>query len=217
MVVLLLTAFALALCLPTSAAEIRSADGNSRLRAAEIVNLGDKMILKGSAHVRLADKLTGTVFEADAATITIIQFPPAKKGEPAKAAADKKADAVGGLNLSDIKSVEFVGPVKMTYIKPKEVIDASGRKATVMTQMDANSDAANYDGTKQMAYLTGNVTMTLMDPTMYESPAIASGDLIEVNMKPKPGPDDLIFRISTPGGVSHLEATPLPKEETKAK
>ena len=47
--------------------------------------------------------------------------------------------------------------------------------------------------------------------------SIATGGLVEINMKPNPGPDDTVFSISTPGGMSHLEATPLPKEETKAK
>lgn len=212
-----MAAFALGLCLPVSAAEIRSADGNSLLRAAEIAGLGEsKMVLKGDAYVKLADKASGTVFEANAAVITIVQFTKAKASEQTQG---KKANSVGGINmgLAAIKSVEFVGPVKITYCKPKEIINASGQKATVMTQMDANSNSARYDGVKQMAYLTGNVTMTMTDPTMYETPAVATGEVVEVNMKPNPGPDDLVFRISTPGGVSHLEATPLPKEETKNK
>ena len=208
----------LLVCAPVFArSTFRTTDGAVDLEADTISGLGaPKTVLSGSAHVKLVDKAAGTVFEADAATITIVQFVKPKTDGDKQAAKPKAADDIG-MGLSNIKSVDFVGPVKITYIRPKEMVDESGAKSKVMNQMDANSDSANYDGAKQMAYLRGNVTMTVTDPTLYQSPAVATCALVELNMKPNPGPDDFVWRISTPNGVSRLEATPLPKEETKSK
>ena len=88
--------------------------------------------------------------------------------------------------------------------------EKSGEQSTVTATLDVQADEARYDGVKLVAYLEGNVKMTMVDPSSpFEGPAVATGKAAAINLDPNAGPDDFRYRISE----ARLEATLKAKED----
>ena len=153
-------------------------------------------ILEGNAHIKDTNKVAKTVLDAYADTVTVTLF-----SEP--------AGQRGSVEL--IKSIEFVGPVRICQTSQKAMIDEkTGEQSTVTATADVRADDARYDGATHMACLEGNVKMTMTDPSSpFEGPVVVTGEAAAVNLDPNPGPDDFRYKVSK----ARLEATPKAKED----
>lgn len=166
---------------------------NISLSAAEIKAGITKVIATGNAHVKGFDKLTNREFEAYSNSIVVTLFnSPDKKG--------------GQTGLDSVKSVDFAGPVKIIYVTKEQGTPVK----TVAT-----ADDAKYNGMDKIAYLTGNVKITNENPSLFDAPAVMTGDKATINLNRNLGPDDFRFRVESTNGVSRIEATPKPKEQGK--
>lgn len=162
--------------------------GNVTAVATKIEYSGDgKAVLSGKARIKSVDKATGTTFEADAKNITF-GIARAKSGTQAKT-------GIGGLDTATMD-----GPVKIVHTE----VDAAGN--TIRTT--ATADSATYDGATQMAKLSGKVRIVSENPALFEEPAVMTGDVATVNLKPNLSPLDMRFRVESTSGVSTIEATP---------
>lgn len=154
-------------------------------------DLNNKFAIKGNAYICNTDSATGRTFEAYAESITAALF-------------SSKSRASG---LDSVKSAKFAGPVKIIYI-------TKSQGTSVKTI--ATADNATYDGTEKIAYLTGHVKITNENPSLFDAPSVMTGDKATVNLNRTIGQDDFRFKVeSTDGGVSRIEATPKPKEQSK--
>lgn len=164
-------------------------DGNSIVVSAStidtIVGKGNKpsmLVMTGSAHFKAFSKTGDTTMSAEAKKITVLM-----SKEP--------GNAQGAFSV--IKSAEMSGPVTLIYT----TIDPTTKVKAVTT---ATSDNANYDGTTRTAYLTGNVKILNENPTLFEGPAVMTGDKATIDLTP----GQSHIRVETSPGVSTIEATP---------
>lgn len=163
--------------------------------ASEISIRTSSVILNGSAHVISQDKVTKNSFDAVAEKMIVNFYSGSGKGK------------VSG--LAAVKSAVMDGPVKIVYTE----VDASGN--TVKTT--ATADSATYDGSDQMAHLVGNVRIVNENPAEFEEPAVMTGDMATVNLKPNLGPDDLRFKVESTPGLSSIQITPKPQPKKGTK
>ena len=171
----------------------KSSDGTMSISASTIDIGSSKIVARGNAYVKSADKLTNRIFEACAGSITVTLFSaPGAKGGPA------------GLDL--IKSADFSGPVKLVYTLTEQ---------GTPTKTIALADQATYNGTDKIAYLLGNVKITNENPSIFDAPAVMTGDKATINLKRMLGPDEFRFRVESTSGVSRIEATTKTKDDGK--
>lgn len=171
----------------------KSSDGAMSISASTIDISSSKIIAKGSAYIKGVDKVTNRTFESNAGCITVMLFSaPGAKGGPA------------GLDL--IKSADFSGSVKLVF-----TVKDQGN----LTKTIANADNAIYNGIDKIAYLNGNVKITNENPSIFDTPALMTGDKATINLKPMLGPDEFRFRVESAPGVSRIEATPKAKDDGK--
>jgi lipopolysaccharide assembly outer membrane protein LptD (OstA) len=157
-----------------------------------------KFVATGKVHIEVANKAAKTFFGADASQVTVVLF--AASGT-----------ALHGMDA--VKSAVFDGPVKMVNSTPKTFVDKTTHKESeVMTKSVLTSDNASYDGSKGLAYATGNVRIEHSDPSVSDSPAVMNGDKATINLLHAPGSEDFDFRVESSPGVSTIEVTPKADE-----
>lgn len=176
------------------AATYRSPDGSIVLEAAQISYSPGKVTGSGKVHVTSTDKAAGTNLEADASKI-VVTFASPLSGKR-------------GLGVGLIKEAQLAGPVRLVY--------AANQPGGVRTATTATCDGATFSGAQQLAHLDGNVRIVHDDPSLFDQPAVMTGDKATVNLKSVLGPDEVRFRIESSPGASRIELTPKPKAaETK--
>jgi len=183
---------AFALVTPGLAVTYKSSDGSLALsaRTIDVSAKADSVIASGKAHVHFSDPVTKTTLEADAGKIVVVVFS-SKTGK----------SAVG---RTSIKSADLSGPVTMVYTFP----DSSGG----ISKITATADSADFDGTSNVAHLTGHVKIVNENPAVFAEPAVMVGDKATVNLSPNLGAADYRFRVESSPGVSTITVTPKPKE-----
>lgn len=170
-------------------------------------------------------------------TVVFFQKPGAKAAAPGVGAI-KSADITGSVKMvssmidpaTGARTTTTITGDKATYDGPTQMAHVTGnvkmvsdnpamfqslavmtgdKAATgVRTTTTITGDKATYDGLTQMAYVTGNVKMISDNPTMFQSPAVMTGDKATINLKPNIGPDDARFSIESSPGLSRIEVTP---------
>jgi len=188
----------LAVCLTCShafAASYKSTDGSLVVNASDIGYGTGRVIATGSAYVKQVDKIKKTTFEAYAAKIVVIFA--------------ETPVASAGVNKTSIKSADLSGPVKLIYV----TVDPKG----VTSKVTSTADNANYDGKSQLAYLKGHVNITNENSSLFDTPAVMTGDKATVNLDPNLGPDDIRFKVESAPGLSTITATPKAKTQDQEK
>ena len=202
--IIFLVAMVLGLCVISNASDVstgtyKGSDGSAIvISAVEIAGIGsDKVVLSGKAHVKSFSKEAKSSMDAQADKIVVTLFSsPAAKNKSAQ--------------QSLFKSAELTGSPQMVYC----TVDPNTGSQVKTT---ATSNCATYDGKDQMAYLKGNVKIINENPSLFNGPAIMTGDEAKINLKPNLGPDEERFNIKSSPGVSKIEVTPKSKEEAKPK
>lgn len=177
--------------LAASTGSYQLADGSTlNISASTFDFLGtSKIVLRQNARVKMINSAARTMFDAQASKI-VVSLAPAS-GKP-------------GATATAIESVDMTGPVDMLYT-------AVDPKTGVRSTTTARSDSAFYDGSTQMATLTGSVKVTGDNPYAFTM----QGDKATVNLKPEIGADELRFKVESSPGVSRIEVTPKSEARTQ--
>ena len=102
-----------------------------------------------------------------------------------------------------VDSTTMAGPVTMVYTSDKK---GSESKIT------ATADKADFDGTTNVAHLTGHVKIVNDNPAMFAEPVVMIGDRATVDLSPNLGPEDMRFRVESSSGESTITGALKPKE-----
>ena len=167
--------------------KVQSKDGSFRLEAKTIMGSENRFVASENAHLYKNDTAAKTTLEAEASKIVIVI---AQQGDKAKS----------GMS---IESADLSGPVKLVY---------SAIENGVATKTTATADSAVFQGTAQMANLSGNVKIIHDNPQLFSEPAVMAGDKATVYLAPKLDEHQYRFKVESTTGLSTITATPKEKE-----
>ena len=178
------------------AADYNSKDGNVKIAAPVIEYAASKITASGGVHLEAKDPVQKGELVADAKSVTVtLGVTPGVKA---------------GSTLSVVKTAVMQGPVKMVFI--------STEVPGVPTKSTASADKAVYNSVDGLVILTGNVKITNENPTLFDAPAVATGEKATINLHPgKDGESAFRFRIESTSGMSKVEITPKQQQKQDGK